>query len=180
MDQVILEEYSREWPNKFRYKAEAIRKALGDTAMRIDHIGSTAIPNLSAKPIIDIQISVASLDQLESFKEPLESLGYVYKKDNPEKTKRYFREKPGDERTHIHVRKLGSWHEQFPLLFRDYLRAHSLDTMLYEKEKQRLALIYQNNRTAYVEGKNRIFWEIIYRADRWAGEIGWEPGPSDA
>ena len=78
------------------------------------------------------------------------------------------------------MRKLGSWHQQFPLLFRDYLRMHSVDAQLYEKEKYRLAESYKDNRTAYVEGKNKVFWEIIYRADRWAGKTGWEPGLSDA
>lgn len=179
MDEVILEEYSQEWPKLFRHKAEAIRKALGHVAIRIDHIGSTSIPDLSAKPIIDIQISVASLEELDLFKEPLESLGYIYRKENPEKTKRYFREKPGTRRTHIHVRKLGSWHQQFPLLFRDYLRDDSFETRLYEREKQRLASMYKEDRTAYVEGKNKVFWEIIYRADRWAARTGWEPGNSD-
>lgn len=180
MDEIIIQEYSKEWPLLFENTAKEIRKSLGNVAVRIDHIGSTSILNLAAKPIIDIQISVNSLEPLELFKLPLEELGYEYRKNNPEKTKRYFKEKPGNKRTHIHVRKLGSWHEQFPLLFRDYLRTHSFDTKLYEKEKFRLAEIYRNNRVAYVEGKNKIFWEIIFRADRWAGKIGWEPNQSDA
>lgn len=180
MSQIIIEEYSAQWPILFNKIAGTIRESLGDKAIRIDHIGSTSIQNLAAKPVIDIQISVSSLQHLESYKVPLEDLGYVYRKDNPEKTKRYFRERPGDRRTHIHVRKIGSWHQQFPILFRDYLRAHSFESELYEREKYRLAEIYKNNRAAYVEGKNKIFWEIIYRADRWAGQVGWEPGNSDA
>lgn len=179
MDEIILEKYSAEWPILFDSTAKRIRKALGEVAVRIDHIGSTSIKGLAAKPIIDIQISVESLNPLEPFQIPLEKLGYIYRSDNPEMTKRYFREKPGDRRIHIHVRKLGSWHQQFPLLFRDYLRNHSFEVKLYENEKYRLAEIYKNNRTAYVEGKNKVFWEIIFRADRWAGKIGWEPSPSD-
>lgn len=180
MDEIIIQEYSDEWSILFNCIAKEIREAMGEVAVRIDHIGSTSIKDLAAKPIIDIQISVESLNTMEAFQIPLEKLGYVYRSNNPEKTKRYFREKPGDRRIHIHVRKLGSWHQQFPLLFRDYLRVHPFDAKLYEKEKYRLAEIYKNNRTAYVEGKNKVFWEIIYRADRWAGKIGWEPGPSDA
>lgn len=180
MEPIIIHPYSDKWPELFNNIAKPIREALGENAIRIDHIGSTSIKDLAAKPIIDIQISVKSLEPTELFQKPLESLGYVYKKNNPGKTKRYFREKPGERRIHIHVRKLGSWHQQFPLLFRDYLREHPLDTKLYENEKYRLAKIYKDNRTAYVEAKNRIFWEIIFRADRWARSVGWEPGPSDA
>jgi GrpB-like predicted nucleotidyltransferase (UPF0157 family) len=91
--------------------------------VRIDHIGSTAVPGLAAKPVIDIQISVASFDPLEAFRAPLEALGYAYRADNTERTKRYFREPAGSSRTHIHVRRAGSFSEQFALLFRDYLRA---------------------------------------------------------
>lgn len=180
MDQIIIHPYSEEWSQLFYSTANKIREELGDVAIRIDHIGSTSINGLAAKPVIDIQISVKSLDAIEEFQIPLERLGYVYKKDNPEKTKRYFREKPGDRRTHIHVRKLGSWHQQFPLLFRDYIRTHPLEMKLYENEKYRLAKMYKDNGAAYVEGKNVVFWDIIFRADRWAGQTGWEPGPSDA
>ena len=170
MDQIILQPYSEEWPVLFQNTAINIRKSLGDTAVRIDHIGSTSIPNLAAKPVIDIQISVKSFEPIEDFLYPLQELGYIYRKDNPDKAKRYFREKPGDRRTHIHVRKLGSWHQQFSLLFRDYLRTHPIESKLYENE---------NIRPAYVEGKNMIFWDIMFRADRWASSIGWEPKKSD-
>jgi GrpB-like predicted nucleotidyltransferase (UPF0157 family) len=98
-----------------------LRQALGTTALRIDHIGSISIANLAAKLIIDVQISVESLEPME-FLDSIESLGYVWRRNNPEQTKRYFREQPGSRRTHIHVRKFGSWHEQCALLFRDYVR----------------------------------------------------------
>ena len=180
MDQIILQPYSEEWGNLFSSIAKKIREELGEAAIRIDHIGSTSISGLAAKPIIDIQISVKSLDNIDEFRLPLERLGYVYKSDNPEKTKRYFRERPGESRIHIHVRKFGSWHQQFPLLFRDYLRCHPLEVRLYENEKYRLAEMYKDNRVAYVEGKNVIFWDIVFRADRWASQTGWDSGPSDA
>jgi hypothetical protein len=97
---------------------------LGEVALRIDQIGSTAVPGLGAKPIIDIQVSVADFEPLAAFRRPLEQLGYVYRADNPERTKRYFREPPGRRRIHVHVRQAGSFSEQWALLFRDYLRAH--------------------------------------------------------
>jgi GrpB-like predicted nucleotidyltransferase (UPF0157 family) len=116
--------YDPAWPERFVELGRALRGGLGEVALRIDHIGSTAVPGLAAKPIIDIQVSVAAFEPLEAFRGPLERLGYVYRADNSERTKRYFREPPGRRRTHVHVRRAGSFSEQWALLFRDYLRAH--------------------------------------------------------
>jgi GrpB-like predicted nucleotidyltransferase (UPF0157 family) len=121
---IQIEPYNEAWPTQFHQASTPLREALGDVAVRIEHIGSTAVPGLAAKPVIDIQISVAALEPVDPFRVPLEELGYVYRADNLERTKRYFREPPGAPRTHIHVRKHGTFSEQFPLLLRDYLRAH--------------------------------------------------------
>jgi GrpB-like predicted nucleotidyltransferase (UPF0157 family) len=104
----------------------------------------------------------------------------VYRADNPERTKRYFREPPGRRRTHVHVRRAGSFSEQWSLLFRDYLRAHAEVAAEYAAVKQRLALRFRDDRRAYVEAKGPFLWEIIRKADEWAQVGGWLPGPSDA
>jgi len=124
----------------FRHLASRIRSAIGPVALRIDHIGSTSIPGLAAKPIIDIQISVAGFDPMEPYCTPLESLGFQYRDSNPELTKRYFKE-PDEmvERTHIHVRRAGTFSEQFPLLFRDYMRCHAEAAAGYATLKLQLA-----------------------------------------
>lgn len=179
-DRVIVVPYDPEWPELFAELGARLRGALGDIALRIDHIGSTSIHGLAAKPIIDVQISVASFDPLDTFRVPLESLGFVFRSQNPELTKRYFRESPGERRTHIHVRRLGSFHQQFPLLFRDYMRLHPSDVEEYAALKYRLAGEYGSDRAGYVEAKMPLIWEIMKKADKWAQETGWEPGPSDA
>jgi GrpB-like predicted nucleotidyltransferase (UPF0157 family) len=138
------------------------------------------VPGLAAKPIVDIQVSVASFEPLEAFKGPLERLGYAYRADNPERTKRYFREPPGRRRTHVHVRRAGSFSEQWALLFRDYLRAHREAAAAYAAEKRRLAIRFPEDRRAYTDAKVPIMWETIRRADEWAQAQGWQPGPSDA
>lgn len=166
--------------DKFALKAVAIRQTLGDHAVRIDHIGSTSIEGLAAKPIIDIQISVADLQLIEILAERMATIGYVWRPSNADLTKRYFRERPGNERTHIHVRQFGSWHEQWSLLFRDYMRSHVEEHTPYVKLKRVLAVRYRDNRTAYAEGKSDHLWGIIRRADLWASEIGWRPALSDA
>jgi GrpB-like predicted nucleotidyltransferase (UPF0157 family) len=172
--------YDPTWPARFAAVAADLRSALGDVAMRIDHIGSTAVPGLAAKPVVDIQISVISFEPLHAFKGPLEGLGYVYRANNPERTKRYFREPRGSARTHIHVRRAGSFSEQFALLFRDYLRAHPDEVAPYAALKRDLAQRHRDDRRAYTDAKVRYFWETIRRADEWAQASGWIPTPSDA
>ncbi|MDP9350180.1 MAG: GrpB family protein [Chloroflexota bacterium] len=179
-DLVIIAPYSSQWPASFRELAEPIRVALGEVALRIDHIGSTSVPGLAAKPVIDIQISVASFDPLDAFRLPLEDLGYVYRSDNPERTKRYFREPPGAPRTHIHVRRAGSWNEQFALLFRDFLHAYPRVATEYARLKQELAERYREDRHGYTDAKAPFIWATMVQADEWAGRTGWTPGLPDA
>jgi GrpB-like predicted nucleotidyltransferase (UPF0157 family) len=177
---IVVVAYDPEWPRQFQALAVRLRRALGQTALRIDHIGSTSIPGLDAKPVIDLQISVASFEPLDAYRLPLESLGFVFRADNPDRTKRYFREPPGTRRTHVHVRRAGSHSEQLALLFRDYLRAHPGDARRYAQLKQRLAVRYRNDRGGYTEAKGPFVWETLARADRWSQETGWAPGPADA
>lgn len=172
--------YTDEWPRRFRLLASAMRGALGPVALRIDHIGSTSVPGLAAKPIVDMQISVADFEPLDAFRLPLESLGYVFRADNPELTKRYFREPPGDPRTHIHVRQSGSWAEQFALLYRDYMRSNADEAERYADIKRMLAEKYRNDQPAYTDAKDPYLWELMRRADRWSQDVGWQIGPSDA
>ncbi|MGH2816243.1 MAG: GrpB family protein, partial [Actinomycetota bacterium] len=87
--------YDPAWPEQFAELGRELRAELGDIALRIDHVGSTAVPGLAAKPIIDVQVSVAAFEPLAAFRQPLERLGYVFRADNPEPTKRYFREPQG-------------------------------------------------------------------------------------
>ena len=130
--------------------------------------------------MIDVQIAVASLAPLDAFRVPLTQLGYVFRAENPELTKRYFREAPGQRRTHIHVRKEGSWAQQFALLFRDYMRTHPHDARRYAEVKYGLATQYGHDRQGYTEAKTPFIWETMLKADRWSQVVGWEPGPSDA
>ncbi|HVB21416.1 MAG TPA: GrpB family protein [Ktedonobacteraceae bacterium] len=181
-DPIWIVPYDDTWPHQFQQLAMPMRQALGPVALRIDHIGSTSIPQLAAKPVIDMQISVADFEPLDAFRVPLESLGSVFHPENPELTKRYFREAPGQGRIHIHVRRAGSFSEQFALLFRDYLRTHSDIAAQYAELKVKLAQQYYRveDREAYTEAKGPFIWSVIAQADDWAQQTGWIPGPSDA
>lgn len=178
-DQWRIAEYDSEWRFLFLTLGSQLRSVLGEAADRIDHVGSTSIEGMDAKPIVDIQISVTDLDNESLYREQIENLGFRLRRDNLDKTKKYFREIPGGRRTHIHVRRTGSVSEQITLLFRDYLRNHPADCMRYKEEKHRLMKRYRNERHKYVEGKGPIVWEIMQRAHAWSMDIGWKPGESD-
>jgi GrpB-like predicted nucleotidyltransferase (UPF0157 family) len=177
---IRIVDYDPAWPQRFREVTGPLREALRDAALRIDHIGSTSVPGLAAKPVIDIQISVVELAPTDPFRVPLQSLGYVYREQNPERTKRYFREPPGQPRTHIHVRRAGSFSEQFPLLFRDYLRVHPRAAGEYAAVKRELAARHPRDGLAYTNAKADFVWALVHRADDWAQGTGWSPGRSDA
>lgn len=178
-DQWRISEYDPEWRQLFRIIGSKLRDELGDSAVRIDHVGSTSIAGLDAKPIIDIQVSVLNVDDVSGYRTRIEQAGFVMQEDNPDTTKRYFRERPGARRTHLHVRQAGSFSEQLTLLFRDYLRAHPEDCIRYAREKHRLMELFKHDRLKYVEGKGPIIWDIIRKAHSWSQETGWSPGESD-
>ena len=179
MTAVSIVPYDATWPARFRELAVPMRRVLRDVARRIDHIGSTSVPGLDAKPIIDIQISVQTFEPISAFRDPLESLGYIFRSENEERTKRYFREVPGTMRTHIHVRQAGSWAEQFALLFRDYLRAHPEAAREYALLKYQLAAQFAADRHAYTDAKIPFTWALMQEADRWSQTTGWQPSSCD-
>jgi GrpB-like predicted nucleotidyltransferase (UPF0157 family) len=179
-DPIVIVAADSHWPQEFRAMATPLRKALGDAALRIDHIGSTAVPGLDAKPVIDVQVSVATLEPDSPFRAPLESLGYVAPAANLDRSKRFFREAAGGRRTHVHVRRAGSFDEQLNLLLRDYLRTHSQDRDAYARAKRELAARFRTDREGYVRAKEPTVWSLLLRAHDWLQETGWSPGPSDA
>jgi GrpB-like predicted nucleotidyltransferase (UPF0157 family) len=179
-DRIRVVAYDAQWPALFLEQSRAMRAALGEVALRIDHIGSTAVPGLAAKPIVDIQISVAAFEPPDAFRAPLEGLGYVFRTDNQERTKRYFRERPDSRRTHVHVRRAGSFSEQLALLFRDFLRAHPDWAQRYAELKLALAERHADDRRRYTDAKRPFTWQALAQADEWAQRTGWFPGPSDA
>lgn len=177
---VAIVDYDPAWPLRFLEVGTGLRQALGQLAHRIDHIGSTSVRGLAAKPIVDVQVSIASLAGLVPVKDALAGAGWVHRARNPDLTKAYFREAPGARRTHIHVRAEGSWSEQLALLFRDYLREHDEDASRYAAAKRALADVHGSDRVAYTEAKGPVIWEIMARASAWSQGIGWRPGASDA
>ncbi len=179
-DPIEIVAYRAEWPVLFQELGRSLRGALGNTAIRIDHIGSTAVPGLAAKAILDVQISVPSFEPLETYCDPLKTVGFVHRPNNPDRTQRCFRERHRNRRTHIHVRRVGSWSEQSALLFRDFLRNHPEEAKGYADVKRELAERFRLNRLAYTNGKGPFIFEWMQRANQGSQLVGWSPDPSDA
>jgi GrpB-like predicted nucleotidyltransferase (UPF0157 family) len=152
----------------FKREAVLIKAALGNIAVRIDHIGSTSVPGLVAKPIIDIEISVRDMEPVDRYVLPLESLGYLFVpvEDSPHL---HFFGKPVERpRTHhVHVCEAGSYEERVHLAFRDYLRAHPAEALLYAELKRAVANRHLYDRLAYIAGKEPGLLEIRDRALVW-------------
>jgi GrpB-like predicted nucleotidyltransferase (UPF0157 family) len=178
-DPIVVVPFDSGWAFEFQAMGARLRGALGGSARRIDHIGSTAVPGLDAKPVIDIQISVGSLVPEEPFRAPLVSLGFLYQAENSDRAKRFFREPPGTRRVHVHVRAAGSFDEQLNLLFRDFLRTHADARSEYAAGKRALAARFRGDRDGYVQAKEPLVWSLLQRAHDWLEASGWAPGPSD-
>ncbi|MGD1910281.1 MAG: GrpB family protein [Rivularia sp. (in: cyanobacteria)] len=170
MDEIEIVEYNPDWPNMFQQEVESICKALGtDLIVEIEHIGSTAVPGLAAKPVIDIMVGVGCMSDGQSTIQPLEDLGYVYWRDNPNPERMFFvKGMPpyGKKRTHhVHIVEIDGefWQRR---LFRDYLRIHPEEARRYETLKRDLATRFHNDREAYTRGKSDYVREVMEKALR--------------
>jgi GrpB-like predicted nucleotidyltransferase (UPF0157 family) len=151
---IRIVEHDPEWAALAEAEIRRIRHELGDIAVRLDHVGSTAVPGLAAKPIIDLQLSVAKIDSLDSFREPLERLGYLFVPDPDFPDFHLFALPAERPRTHhLHVCESGSEHERRHLAVRDFLTANPTEAARYEALKRRLVVENPQDRLAYIEGK---------------------------
>jgi GrpB-like predicted nucleotidyltransferase (UPF0157 family) len=159
------------WPARFAAEAARIRAALGPLALRIDRVGSTAVPGLAAKPIIDIQISVAQVQPMDPYRPALEGLGYRHTPyPDPDGVVRYpfFGKPPTRPRAfHIHVAQAGSQHERRHLAVRDFLRAHPDQAHAYERVKRAAATRHPVTGQATWQPSRRSW--TTSSAARWSG-----------
>jgi GrpB-like predicted nucleotidyltransferase (UPF0157 family) len=187
---ITIVPYRSEWPAEFEAIGRTIRQAMGALAVRIDHIGSTSVPGLAAKDILDIQITVHDLDH--PVERALDRIGYarlegIWKDHVPpgepespaEWTKWIFRPPEGARRTNVHVRVEGRLNQRYPLLFRDYLRAHPAVAEAYALVKLALARSKPDDVEAYYDVKDPVCDIIMGGAEEWAASTAWQPGPGD-
>ena len=161
---VRLAEYDAGWPGLFLREEARIRGALGDTAVRLEHVGSTSVPGLCAKPIIDMVLEVPDSSDEPAYVTPLEPHGYALRIREPDWWQHRMLEGP-DTQVHLHVFTRGCSEILRMLRFRDHLRANPADRMLYEKKKRELAArdwAYVQN---YADAKTDVVEEILARAE---------------
>lgn len=163
---VVLVDYDPRWPDRFEYEKDRIQRALSEYIVAIEHIGSTAVPGLGAKPIIDIMVAVRSLaNDLPRCIEPLHRLGYEYVPRPDFKDSHFFCHGIwGPSTRHLHLTEYGSpfWHEK--LIFRDFLRVNSETAAEYFSLKRSLAAQFAANRTAYTDAKGSYIRSVVNRA----------------
>ena len=165
---VKMANYDPNWPKLFEREKTLILGAVGHIVVGIEHIGSTAVPGLEAKPIIDILVAVSHLSDARQCIEPLKTLGYEYQPRLeaviPER--RFFGKgvPPKEQHYHLHMAELTSDFWERHLLFRDYLRAHPEVAHEYAKLKTQLAAEYGRDREGYTDAKTPFIESIVAKA----------------
>jgi GrpB-like predicted nucleotidyltransferase (UPF0157 family) len=168
---IVIEPYCPTWPAAFEEHRRRIEDALGPEALRVDHIGSTAVPGLAAKAIIDIQVSVPDVEQESSYLQPLLAAGYLLRVR--EAGHRMFRTAELD--VHIHICDAGSDWERRHLLLRDWLRESADDREAYAALKTELQKHIWETMNHYADAKTDLISEMTARAEAWAVSTGWSP-----
>jgi GrpB-like predicted nucleotidyltransferase (UPF0157 family) len=161
-DPVDVVEHDPRWAEMFEHERERLAQVLGDVAVAIEHVGSTAVPGLAAKPVLDIMAGVARTPLPERTLVALGALGYQYRGDSGVPGKQYFRTNPRTR--HLHVVAFGGEDWVRTLAFRDYLRAHPAAVQEYEALKRDLARLHRDDRTRYLEGKASFIQSVLKRA----------------
>lgn len=162
---IELAEYDPEWPALFEREAVRIRAALGGAALRVEHVGSTSVPGLAAKPIVDILLVVADPADEPSYVPALEAAGYVLRVREPDWFEHRLFKGP-DTDVNVHVFSDGAAKNDQMLIFRDWLRTSDADRELYERTKRELAGRTWRHVQHYATAKSAVVQEILGRARR--------------
>lgn len=163
--------YDPLWPEEFARVRAELATVLADRVLSIDHVGSTSVPGLPAKPIIDISVAVPALNESLSLVPALQELGFTYRPDDELPDRHYLpRTVAGLRRHHVSLTEPDSWHRKNSVVFRDALRREEGLAREYARLKRRLAASSGADRLAYLNGKTDFILGVL-RAE------GLEPGP---
>ena len=163
---VLMEPHNPDWTRQFQLEAARVTSALGSTAVDVHHIGSTAIPGIYAKPVLDLLLVVDSVTALDNKQSAIEALGYEARGEYGIPGRRFYRRDNADsDRTHqIHAFETGSPQIARHLAFRDYMIAHPDAAQAYSDLKRELAAKHPNDIEAYMDGKDAFIQEVDRRA----------------
>jgi GrpB-like predicted nucleotidyltransferase (UPF0157 family) len=182
---VRITPYATDWPDDFQKLAGMLAVALGDLALRIDHIGSTSIPDMDAKDVIDIQVTVTSLDIRDEIGERFAAVGFTpapyghdheppgWSGDAAEWRKVVFGPPEGMRLCNVHVREAGRANQRYALLFRDYLRSDSAAVRTWIDLKRSLAEQFPDDLSTYGIVKDAATDVLMLAAEQWAERTGW-------
>ena len=162
------------WRDAFEAEAKLVAAALGDNVAAVHHVGSTAIPDIYAKPVIDLLVEVLDIAGVDARSPAMESLGYEVMGEYGIPGRRYFRkdDREGVRTHHIHAFESGSAEVERHLAFRDYMTAHPLDAQRYSELKRKLAEENPQSMDGYMDGKDAFIKEMDRRAARWRASAG--------
>jgi len=166
----VIVDYDSAWPVVFEREKSRIVSIIGPHVLAIEHVGSTAVPGLAAKPIIDILVGIPSLREAAACVVPLASIGFEYVPEYEAEIpdRRYFRKGPPTGRTHhLHMVEHGGAFWERHLLFRDFLRVHPERAREYARLKRDLASRFRGDREAYTNGKKDFVRRVEEDARRW-------------
>ena len=160
-------EHQSQWQQQFAQERDSLKRILGNNAVNIHHIGSTSVPGLAAKPIIDILIEVTSLKQLDAANIKLQDIGYIAKGENGIVGRRYFQKGQHIRTHHVHAFESRDPHLVRHLAFKRYLEAHLDVKNEYSDVKKRAAKMCDNEPQLYMNLKNDFITEHEKRAVSW-------------
>lgn len=167
-----IDEHDPAWADAAQAELARIGQALGPVAVRLEHVGSTAVPGLAAKPIVDLQLSVAAIGEQDRYVGALEELGYLFVTDPQSPDYHLFAIPPArPRRCHLHVCEAGSLHELRHVAVRDYLRTHPDERAAYAALKRELAAQHPHDRLAYIAGKDAHVQALEQRALAWGRSL---------
>ncbi|MGI6017644.1 MAG: GrpB family protein [Marvinbryantia sp.] len=166
---VKLMVHQKEWTENAEHTMEILREILGSAALDIQHVGSTSIFSICAKPIIDLVVGVRDLNDIQPYMEQLKQNGIIFRGgDAPEQLLFVMGDFENDTRTHhIHVVKWNGEEWKNYVNFRDYLNANVEKARLYEECKQKLARQFPNDRGSYTAGKEEVICQLLQEASTW-------------
>jgi GrpB-like predicted nucleotidyltransferase (UPF0157 family) len=165
-DPIVIEDYDGSWPETFERLNARLLRALDDAVLAVEHIGSTAVPGLPAKPIVDIDVVVSSEEDVSRAIERLASLGYEHEGDLGVAGREAFRWPAGERRHHLYVVVEGSHAHRRHVLFRDYLRTHPDEAVNYGQLKREFARRHRRDRAAYTDAKSAFIERALAEAER--------------
>lgn len=161
--------YDPAWPAQFEAIAAPIRAKLSPLALGVEHVGSTSVPGLAAKPIIDLDVVISSRLQLPEVVSKLTELGYVHEGNLGIPGREAFMWPDGNGRHHLYVCSVNTPNLHYHLLFRDYLRQHPDKALEYGQLKEKLARQYPGDMDGYSEGKQDLISRLMQEAEALSG-----------